>query len=104
MPTDSPEPLVVSCSADRDGVTYGIDLASRRMLKQRFGSEVQIAPRIFIAHEAGSSFTEIRRPLRKQLLALLTGLSEARLKELGTVEFRDPVTDGALDQVEAALL
>ena len=38
---------------------------------------------------------------RNQLILLLTGLSEERLKELGSVEFRDLVTEQALARVEA---
>ena len=104
MSTRSLEPLIVSCSADRDGVTYGLDLATRRRLKQRFGNDVHTARRIFIAHDTASSFEEIHGPLRKQLVSLLTGLSEDRLKELGPVEFRDPATEGALARVEAGSL
>ena len=91
----------MSCSADRDGVTYGLDLATRRRLKQRFGSDVCAAPRIFIAYETVPDFAEILGPRRKQLILLLTGLSEERLKELGSVVFVDPVTEQALARVEA---
>ena len=101
MSTGSPEPLVVSCYADREGVTYGLDLATRRRLKQRFGEDVHTARRIFIAHETSPNFEEIHRPVRKQLILLLTGIAEDRLNELGAVEFRDPVTDDALARVEA---
>jgi len=101
---DLAEPIVVSCSASRDGVTYGLDLSVRRRLKQRFGDAVHAAPRIFIAHDSAADFAEIHGPARKQIILLLTGLSEDRLKELGPVEFRDPVTEGSLVRVEAGRL
>lgn len=86
------ETIVVFQSTDREGSTFSLSPDARRVLQQRFGDEIHFAPRIFIAHETHDDFERLHGSLAKQLVALLTGLSDEHVAQV-TVEFRDPVTN-----------
>jgi len=88
------EPIVIHVSSDRTGVTFSLALTERRALERRLG--IRPSPRIFVAHETRSAFDEIHGSMLRQIVLILTGISEERLKELGTVEFREPVTERLL--------
>jgi hypothetical protein len=89
------EKIVVYQSTDRSGATFALSPGSRNALQQHFGSAVQFAPRIFIAHDTRGDFERIHGGLAKQLLSLLTGLSAEAIADF-SVEFRDPVTEQTL--------
>jgi hypothetical protein len=86
------ETIVVFQSTDREGSTFSLSPDARGILQQRFGDKIHFAPRIFIAHETRDDFQRLHGSLAKQLVALLTGLSDEYLAQV-TVEFRDPVTN-----------
>lgn len=86
------ETIVVFQSTDREGSTFSLSPDARRVLQQRFGDKIHFAPRIFIAHETRGDFERVHGRLAKQLVALLTGLSDEQVAQV-TVEFRDPVTN-----------
>lgn len=86
------ETIVVFQSTDREGSTFSLSPDARRVLQQRFGDKLHFAPRIFIAHETRDDFERLHGSLAKQLVALLTGLSDEHVAQV-TVEFRDPVTN-----------
>jgi hypothetical protein len=52
-------------------------------------------PRIFIAHETRDDLERLHGSLAKQLVALLTGLSDEHVAQVA-VEFRNPVTNRSL--------
>lgn len=89
----STEPLVIHRSVNRDGQTFSLDPATRRRLQEQFGEQVRVHPRLFIAHETKADYDSVRIDLVDQVAQLLTGLSIARLSELGVVELRDAVTE-----------
>lgn len=89
------EKIVVYQSTDREGSTFSLSPDSRNSLQARFGNDVHIAPRIFIAHDTKRDFERIHGDLAKQLLSLLTGLANDVVAKM-PVEFRDPVTEQAL--------
>ena len=91
--TEADEPLVVYRSSDRTGATYALNLRVRERLRQQYGDAVHLPPRVFIAHETKDDYQRIHGSIRRQIVFLLTGLSEDRLAELGPIEFRDPVTE-----------
>lgn len=76
------------------GSTFSLSPDARRVLQQRFGDKIHFAPRIFIAHETCDDVDRVHGSLAKQLVALLTGLSDEQLAQV-TVKFRDPVTNRA---------
>src|SRR4051812_49213346 len=86
------ETIVVFQSTDREGSTFSLSPNARRVLQQRFGDKIHFAPRIFIAHETRGDFERLHGSLAKQLVALLTGLSDEYVAQVA-VEFRDPVTN-----------
>jgi hypothetical protein len=90
------EPIVVYQSADREGSTFGLSSDAQRFLRAHFGSAVHLAPRVFVAHETRADYDRLHGSLSRQILMLLTGLSEERLAEVGPIEFRDPVTEQRL--------
>jgi hypothetical protein len=86
------ETIVVFQSTDREGSTFSLGPDARRVLQQRFGDKIHFAPRIFIAHGTRDDFERLHGHLAKQLVALLTGLSDEYVAQV-TVTFRDPVTN-----------
>ena len=92
-PQAAREPIVIYQCSDREGSTFALSLETERMVEERFGSRLRIAPRIFIAHATPNASERIHGSLARQLLSLLTGLDEASLAELGEIEFVDPVTE-----------
>lgn len=93
--TREDEPIVVYQSTDREGSTFSLSSDARRILRERFGDKIHFAPRIFIAHDTRDDFERLHGSLAKQLVALLTGLSDEYLAQVA-VEFRDPVTERSL--------
>ncbi len=90
------QPIIVYQSADREGSTFALSTPSRRVLEHHFGQQLRVAPRVFIAHSTREDYERLHGAMWKQIVLLLTGLSEDRLKELGRVEFWDPVTERRL--------
>lgn len=95
-----PDPIVVFRSVNRDGETYALEPRSLDRLRKEFGSAVHARPRVFIAHETRADYEHIRGAVAQQIIQLLTGLSEERLRLLGGVIFRDPVTEQDLQRAE----
>lgn len=93
---ESLEPLVVHRSVDRTGATYALDRRARERLRELYGSDRSLPPRVFIAHETGTDYERIHGTVRNLVVQLLTGLSEERLQALGPIEFVDPVTEQRL--------
>jgi hypothetical protein len=103
--------IVVYQSTDREGSTFSLSPAARRMLEARFGERLHASPRIFVAHPAGAPPAVAppvpSRPagetpgrwhgrLVQHLVVLLTGLDDQDLAQAGEIELRDPVTDQRL--------
>jgi hypothetical protein len=89
------EAIVIYQSTDREGSTFSLSPDARRLLQERFGDKIHVAPRIFVAHETRSDLERLHGKLAKPLVALLTGLGEEHVAHVA-VEFRDPVTGRSL--------
>ena len=89
-------PLVIYASVDRSGTTYSLSERTRHVIREKFGDAVRVHSRIFVSDETSADHEQLRGPMREQVIQLLTGLSESRLKELGVVEFRNPASDEAV--------
>jgi hypothetical protein len=96
-----PEPIIVYRSVNGNGETFAVEPQSLRRLRATFGVGLRSHPRVFIAHDVLADRDHIQDSVAPQVVALLTGLSEERLKSLGGVIFRDPVTERDLPRVEA---
>lgn len=83
--------IVIYRSANGDGETYSLKPSSADLLRSKFGT-VHIRPRLFIANETRADYQKIHGDIVPQIVALLTGLSQERLKAIG-VTFRDAVTE-----------
>jgi hypothetical protein len=92
--TDEGPRIVVHQSTDREGSTFSLSPAARRMLEARFGEKLRASPRIFIAHR--DTPEPLHGTLVKHLVVLLTGLDDQDLAQAGEIELRDPVTDQQL--------
>ena len=55
---------------------------------------------MFIAHESSADYEAVHGAIVQQVIQLLTGLTEDRLRPLGGVSFRDPVTEQELRRAE----
>lgn len=94
--TDGVGPIVVFRSVNREGETYALEPRSLDRLRTALGDAVRSHPRIFIAHETRVDSDHVERSMTSQIIQLLTGVSEERLRGLGGVIFRDPVTEREL--------
>jgi hypothetical protein len=92
-------PLVVYRSVNRDGETYALEPRSLERLRQAFGDAVHPRPRVFLAHETRADYDHVHGDVAGQIIQLLTGFAEERLRDLGGVKFRDPVTEKDLSRV-----
>lgn len=88
--------LVIYQSTNREGSTFSLSPETKRALRERFGDKVHVSPRIFIAHGTRDDLARLHGRLAKQLIALLTGLDDELLAQVGSFEFRNPVTDQLL--------
>jgi hypothetical protein len=92
-----PEPIVVFRSVRE---TYALEPRSLDRVRKEFGPTVQTRSRIFIAHETLADNDHIQGEIAGQVIHLLTGVVEERLRPLGGVVFRDPVTERDLSLAE----
>ena len=93
-------PIVIHRSVNRDGETYALEPRSLDRLRKEFGAQVHSRPRVFIAHETRADYEHVNDAVVQQVVQLLTGLSEERLRPLGGVTFRDPVTERDLPRAD----
>ena len=93
-------PIVIYRSVNRDGETYALESRSLRRLRDTLGEAVHAHPRVFIAHETGADYDAVHGAIVPQVIQLLTGLTEERLRPLGGVSFRDPVTEQELRRAD----
>ncbi len=87
------EPIVIFRSVSGNGQTFALDPLSEARVREFFGGQVHIHPRVSIGHETAADYESMRVDLGPQIIQLLTGLSQGRLEALGEVVFRDPVTE-----------
>ena len=93
-------PIVIHRTVNRDGETYALEPRSLDNLRKDLGAAVHARPRIFIAHETRADYEHVHGAIVGQVVQLLTGLTEERLRPFGGVIFRDAVTDRDLPRVE----
>ena len=95
------EPVVIYRSVNRDGQTFALDPLSRNRVRDHFGDEIHLHPRVFIAHETAADYGSMRADLADQVVQLLTSVSSSRLDELGGASFRDSTDEGIVPTREA---
>jgi hypothetical protein len=86
------EPIVILRSVSGNGQTFALDPSSKARVREVFGSQAHIHPRVSIAHETAADYESMRGDLLPQIIQLLTGVTKAQLEQVGDVVFRDPVT------------
>lgn len=91
-------PIVIHRSVNRDGETFALEPGALERLRQVFGQTVHPRPRVFIAHEDKADYEHVHGDVAGQVIQLLTGVAEERLRPLGGVTFRDPVTEQDLQR------
>jgi hypothetical protein len=96
-----PDPIIIYRSVDRDGETYALEPRSLQRLREAFGPAVHSRARIFLTHETRADYEHVQGNVAPQIVMLLTGLSEDRMKHLCGVMFRDPVTDRDLPRTRS---
>lgn len=98
-PTPRAAPFVIYRTVTGDGETYALEPRTRDRLRKEFGEQLRVHPRIFIAHETKADVAEVQTDLLKQVVHLLTGVTETRLAKKGKIEIRDAVTETLLKRV-----
>jgi hypothetical protein len=98
---EAAEPLVIHRSVNGDGETFALEPRSLRRLRQVLGPAAHPRPRVFIAHETKADYEHVHGAIAGQVITLLTGVSEERLRgTFGGVTFQDPVTEQELPRVQ----
>ena len=92
----APEPIVIFRSVNGNGQTFALEPASKARVREFFGGQAHIHPRVSIAHETAADYESLREDMLPQIIQLLTGVSKAQLERLGEVVFIDPVTGEAV--------
>jgi hypothetical protein len=88
------QPLVVYRSVNREGETYALEPRSLARIHEVLGAAVHARPRVFIAHETRADYEKVHGAIAQQIIQLLTGVSEERLRDsVGEVIFRDSTTE-----------
>jgi biopolymer transport protein ExbD len=97
------QPIVIYRSVNRDGETYALEPRSLSRIRTALGSAVHAHPRVFIAHETKADYERVHGAVVKQVIELLTGVSEERLRStVGDVIFRDGATERDLLRTEGS--
>jgi len=86
------EPLIIYRSVNGNGETYALEARSLQRIREKLGSG-HVRARVFLSHETGADFEHIHGHIVPQIVMLLTGVPEERLRPLGRVTFRDPLTE-----------
>lgn len=89
-PTSDTPAITIEISVDTDGYTYQLTPQSRLRIRRAF-PDVEPASRIFVGHDTLADFEDVHGSVKRQVIALLTGVSAERLRGLGAIQFRDPV-------------
>jgi hypothetical protein len=89
------DPFVIYVAKDRTGTTFSLDLGERRKLKERV-AEAKPSSRVFIGHDTFDDFLKQHGDALAQVISLLTGVPAEKLKSLGSIEFREPVSEKAV--------
>ena len=95
------EPIIIYRSVNRDGATFALEPLSLDRVRAAFGAAVRARDRIFITHETRADYDQVQGSIASQIVTLLTGLDEDRLRSLGGVVFRDPVSEQDLPRTAA---
>jgi hypothetical protein len=94
------DPIVIYRSVNRDGETFALEPRSQKRIRDAFREAARLRSRLFLAHETRADHEHVLGSIVSQVIVLLTGISEERLRaEVGAVTFRDPVTDRDLPLV-----
>ncbi|HEX2872814.1 MAG TPA: hypothetical protein VHP33_16240 [Polyangiaceae bacterium] len=91
-------PIIIHRSVNRDGETFALGPGSLDRLRREFGQAVHPRPRVFIAHETKADYEHVHGDIAGQVIQILTGVADERLRGLGGVTFRDPVTEQDLQR------
>jgi hypothetical protein len=90
------KPVEILRSVNRDGETYALSPGTKERLRATFGDDVRARSRLFISHETRADYDHVHKDIAAQVVILLTGLTEDRLRDLGGVRFLDAVTEREL--------
>ena len=75
-----------------DGITYELDPVAKREV-EKHTSPHTVSSRVFISYDDKSALEMVHGAFSKQVIQILTGVSEEQAKEIGDFEFYDPRTD-----------
>jgi len=90
MRTRATPKIIVDVGKQMDGATFRLNPKTHAFLSSRF-ENLRPPSSVFVSNETAADFKRYYGPLGKELVVLLTGLSEDKIEELGGFKFVDPV-------------
>lgn len=91
------EELRIYVHKQMDGITYELDPVSKRAVEAR-STTGTVSSRVFISYDDKSALEMVHGAFSRQVIQLLTGLPENKVKGLGHFEFYDPKTDSPISK------
>lgn len=76
---DASQDLVVALGLQNDGATYRLHPTSTARIREVF-PEVRVAPSVYVGYATRADFEALHGPIWPQIVILLTGLDEEKLK------------------------
>lgn len=84
--------IIVEVGKQLDGYTFRLSPRTRTRLERELPN-LPPATSLFVGFDTQGDFEKIHGPMWQQIVSILTGLSEDRLKKLGGYDFVDPLTN-----------
>ena len=84
--------IIIEVGVQLDGYTFRLSPRARAKL-ERESPNLPPPTSLFVGFDTRSDFEKIHGPMWQQIVSILTGISEDKLKKIGDYEFVDPLTN-----------
>jgi len=91
MAAPAPTGIIIVAGEQADGTTYQLHPLSRARIEARFPG-TRLLRSLFVGLDTQTDYTDMHGPMWEQIVLLLTGLTLARVHELGDVVIRFPAS------------
>ncbi len=90
--------IVINVGRRRDGMFFQLSPKSQLWLENQF-PHLHVPGKVFIGFDTASSLDDMKVDIWRQVILMLTGITEQELEKMARVRFYDPVTMSDLRNV-----